>query len=71
MRSQNRRLAAGGGSAGPGRHGGVYNHAMKTIALAFGIVAFLIVGLFAFSTSGKGTLKPEPPGTKTAVFAVA
>lgn len=52
---------------------GVYNGTMKTIALAFGIVAFLIVGIFAFSSNvnGKESRTPEPPGTKTAVFAVA
>ena len=59
-------------TVGAARKVGVYNGTMKTIALAFGIVAFLIVGFFAFSSNGNGKEpRPEPPGTKTAVFAVA
>ena len=49
----------------------MYNGPMKTIGLAFGIVAFLLVGFFTLSSNGKESQQPEPAGTKTAVFAVA
>lgn len=49
----------------------MYTDGMKTIGLAFGIVASLVIGLFAFSSNGKKPQTPDPPGTKTAVFAVA
>lgn len=49
----------------------MYNGPMKTIGLAFAIVAFLLVGFFTLSSNGKEAQQPEPAGTKTAVFAVA